>query len=126
MTLLAGYQEQFLPAALIILLTLGFFIYERLRPGRALPAVPGWYARAAAMNLLQLALIGLGGLTWNRYFRDHALLSLGAWSNPVLEGAFYWFVGTFVFYWWHRLRHGKRTQRSLRRTVHRGEDKSHE
>lgn len=99
------YQEQFLPAALIVVVTLTFFIWERVRPGRALPSAPGWYVRAGVMNLMQLGLIGVGGLTWNRFFRDHALLPLGAWSNPVLEGAFYWFVGTFIFYWWHRLRH---------------------
>jgi len=99
------YQAQLLPAALIIVATLTFFVWERASPGRALPSAPGWYSRAALMNVLQLALIGIGGLTWNRLFRDHAWLQLGAWPNPVLEGAFYWFVGTFIFYWWHRLRH---------------------
>jgi sterol desaturase/sphingolipid hydroxylase (fatty acid hydroxylase superfamily) len=99
------YQEQFLPAALIVLVTLTFFFWERIAPGRELPNVPGWYSRAALMNLLQLTLIGIGGLTWNRFFRGHALLQLGAWPNPVLEGLFYWLVGTFIFYWWHRIRH---------------------
>jgi sterol desaturase/sphingolipid hydroxylase (fatty acid hydroxylase superfamily) len=101
----AAYHQQFVPAALIIFFTLLFFTIERAFPGRALPASSGWYARAALMNLMQLALIGVGGLTWNRYFRGHALLELGGWSNPVMEGAFYWFVGTFIFYWWHRIRH---------------------
>jgi len=99
------YQEQFLQAALIVLVTLTLFVWERVSPGRMLPSAPGWYTRAALMNLLQLTLIGIGGLTWNRFFRGHALLQLGAWSNPILEGAFYWFVGTFIFYWWHRIRH---------------------
>lgn len=75
------YQEQFLPAALIVIVTLTFFIWERLRPGRTLPCSPGWYIRAAAMNLVQLTLIGIGGLTWNRFFRDHSLLQLGAWTS---------------------------------------------
>jgi sterol desaturase/sphingolipid hydroxylase (fatty acid hydroxylase superfamily) len=99
------YKAQLVPAALIIVFTLIFFALERIRPGRSLPSSPGWYARAALMNLMQLALIGVGGLTWNRFFRGHALLDLGNWSNPVAEGAFYWFVGTFIFYWWHRIRH---------------------
>ena len=99
------YQEQFLPAALIVIFTAAFFTWERLAPGRSLPASPGWYARAGLMNLLQLILIGLGGLTWNRYFRGHSMLDLGGWHSAVAEGLFYWFVGTFVFYWWHRLRH---------------------
>lgn len=99
------YQEQYLPALLIVVCTVLFFVWERLAPGRVLPTSPGWYVRACLMNLVQLGLIGLGGLTWNRYFRDHAILSLGGWESAVMEGLFYWFVGTFVFYWWHRLRH---------------------
>jgi len=97
--------EQALPAALIVAATLVFFVAERVRPGRELPHVRGWHLRAVLMNLMQLALIGAGGLLWNRFFREHALLKLGHWSSPLAEGAFYWFVGTFVFYWWHRLRH---------------------
>ena len=99
------YQEQYLPAFLIIVVTLLFFTWERLAPGRELPAAPGWYVRAVLMNIMQITLIGVGGLLWNEYFRGHALLELGDWSNSVAEGAFYWFVGTFIFYWWHRLRH---------------------
>lgn len=99
------YQEQFLPVALIIFATLIFFVWERIRPGRELPSSPGWYIRATVMNLLQLGLIGVGGLVWNHYFRSHALFALGNWSNPIAEGLSYWVVGTFVFYWWHRLRH---------------------
>jgi sterol desaturase/sphingolipid hydroxylase (fatty acid hydroxylase superfamily) len=97
--------EQLLPVSLICLATLAFLGAERLWPGRQLPQVKGWYLRAALMNVMQLALIGGGGLLWNKYFREHALLNLGHWQSPVAEGACYWFFGTFVFYWWHRLRH---------------------
>jgi sterol desaturase/sphingolipid hydroxylase (fatty acid hydroxylase superfamily) len=103
--MLTQLQNQLLPATLIVVVTLAFFALERIRPGRELPASRGWYARATLMNLMQLALIGAGGLTWNRYFRSQSLLPLGNWESPILEGAFYWFVGTFLFYWWHRLRH---------------------
>jgi len=99
------YQSQLVPALLIVVGTLGFFILERLRPGRELPASNGWYFRAGLMNLAQLGIIGLGGLTWNKYFRDNSIFQLGEWHSPVVEGAVYWFFGTFVFYWWHRLRH---------------------
>lgn len=99
------YSEQIVPAALIVLTTFCFFAAERKWPGRQLPPVRGWYMRAGLMNVMQIALIGLGGITWNTYFRSHSLFQLGGWRNPVLEGCFYWFVGTFVFYWWHRLRH---------------------
>jgi sterol desaturase/sphingolipid hydroxylase (fatty acid hydroxylase superfamily) len=99
--------QQILPAALIVLSTSIFFAIERIRPDRELPHSRGWYGRAIAINVAQLALIGLGGLTWNRYFRDHASLRWGNWSTPVDEGFIYWIAGTFAFYWWHRLRHAK-------------------
>ncbi len=85
--------------------TLGFCIAERVAPGRPLPAAPGGAWRAALTNLVQLAPVGLGGLTWHRGFREAALLPWGGGSSPVVEGALYWFGGTFVFYWWHRPRH---------------------
>lgn len=98
-------QEQLLPAALIVIFTVSFLVLERVFPGRALPSSPGWHGRALFVNAFQIGLIGVGGLTWNRYFRGHAFLELGHWPSAIAEGAFYWFVGTFVFYWWHRLRH---------------------
>jgi sterol desaturase/sphingolipid hydroxylase (fatty acid hydroxylase superfamily) len=98
-------REQLIPATLIIFFTLVFFAWERALPGRKLPISRGWYSRAAVMNLMQLTLIGAGGITWNRFFRNHALFNFGGWSSPLAEGAFYWFVGTFIFYWWHRIRH---------------------
>jgi sterol desaturase/sphingolipid hydroxylase (fatty acid hydroxylase superfamily) len=99
------YFEQIIPGALIVLSTLAFFILERRFPGRELPSSKGWYFRSIAINILQFLLIGLGGITWNEYFRGSSLLHFGNWSNPVLEGFVYWVIGTFVFYWWHRLRH---------------------
>lgn len=87
------------------MVTVFFFSLERVFPGRKLPPVRGWYARAALINLLQLLILGVAGLTWNRFFRSHSLFHLGGWRSPTFEGLFYWFIGTFVFYWWHRLRH---------------------
>lgn len=99
------YLEQLLPGSFLCVITLIFFLLERKFPGRELPQSKGWYFRAVLINVAQIALIGLGGITWNKYFREQSLLHLGSWSNPVLEGLVYWFFGTFVFYWWHRLRH---------------------
>jgi len=36
-----------------------------------------------------------------------SLFHLSRWDLPLLEGFAGWLVGTFVFYWWHRLRHAK-------------------
>lgn len=118
LSLAPSLQGQLAPMAGIVVATLVFFAWERLRAGRALPPSPGWHARALALNVAQLALIGLGGLTWNRVFRDHALLHLGPGLPPIAQGALFWFAGTFVFYWWHRLRHADGFWRVLHQLHH--------
>lgn len=99
------YFEQLLPGSLILISTVLFFFLERKFPGRELPPSKGWYSRAVTINIVQFLLIGLSGITWNKYFREQSLLHLGSWSYPIIEGLVYWVIGTFVFYWWHRLRH---------------------
>lgn len=94
-----------LPTLLTILSTAAFLILERVAPGRALPNVPGWYARALALNFAQLGITLATGQLWQRVFEAGSLLRLADWGMPAAEGFVAWFVGTFVFYWWHRLRH---------------------
>lgn len=45
-----------LPTLLTIAATIFFLSLERIAPGRRLPPVRGWYARAILMNLVQLLL----------------------------------------------------------------------
>lgn len=85
-----------------------FFLAERIWAGRDLPKSRGWYARATFMNVCQLAIVMLAGVTWDRWFADRSILSIDGVFPPVVEGFIAWFVGTFVFYWWHRLRHSSR------------------
>lgn len=98
-------QNQTSPIIAIILSTLFFAAWERISPGRDLPPSKNWYVRAILINSCQLILMAVAGVTWNKYFREHSLTQFGNWENPILEGLFYWFIGTFVFYWWHRIRH---------------------
>ena len=85
--------------------TVVFFTLERVRPGRELPRSKGWYARSISINLVQLGVtLGIGRI-WHEIYGSGSLLQLGNWNNPLLEGFVAWFVGTFIFYWWHRLRH---------------------
>lgn len=90
---------------LIICIFTTFLIVERLHPGRVLPDASGWYIRALALNLCQLALVYFAGMMWNVWAQDWSILYMAGTIPPALEGFFYWFVGTFIFYWWHRLRH---------------------
>src|SRR5262245_21516694 len=88
-----------------VIVTASFLVLERVLPGRALPKVPGWYTRAFAVNLAQLGITLLTGKIWIHLFGRQSLISLAALGIPADEGFVGWFVGTFVYYWWHRLRH---------------------
>jgi sterol desaturase/sphingolipid hydroxylase (fatty acid hydroxylase superfamily) len=89
---------------IIIAATITFFVLERRFPGRNLPESPGWYARAAFLNGCQLGIVVLAGVAWKLWFAGYSLFDLSRWP-PLVQGFFGWFVGTFVFYWWHRARH---------------------
>ncbi len=42
---------------------------------------------------------------WVKLLGACSVLHLANIKLPVLEGFIAWFIGTFFFYWWHRLRH---------------------
>lgn len=94
-----------LPSALTALATIAFLVLERVQPGRELPHVPGWYGRCLLVNLVQL-LITVGTVSlWPIVFGGRSFLHLSNEASPLLQGFCAWLWGTFVFYWWHRLRH---------------------
>jgi sterol desaturase/sphingolipid hydroxylase (fatty acid hydroxylase superfamily) len=90
---------------LIVSAAIGFMILERAAPGRELPNAPGWYGRALLITLVQVGITLTTSRLWTHVFGNAALFDLGALRQPVLEGFAGWLAGTFVFYWWHRLRH---------------------
>jgi sterol desaturase/sphingolipid hydroxylase (fatty acid hydroxylase superfamily) len=93
------------PTIIIATATLLFFGAERALPGRELPEAPGWYVRAAFLNICQLAIILIAGIAWNHWLQHWSLFHISNSMPPVLQGLVGWFAGTFVFYWWHRARH---------------------
>jgi len=94
-----------LPTLLMGVSTLAFLVLERIRPGRELPHSRGWYLRAVLINLAQLGITLATARLWIRIFGAHSMLHLSHWGSPLAQGLVVWFAGTFVFYWWHRLRH---------------------
>ena len=94
-----------IPVIIIIAATALFFLAERLLPGRELPEAPGWYARAAFLNICQLGIVLLAGIAWNRWLQEWSLFHISRAMPAFVQGLLGWFVGTFVFYWWHRVRH---------------------
>lgn len=80
-------------------------VLERLIPGWKLPAVRTWPYRVVLVNVLQLGVILLAGMSWERWLSARSLFHLQARMAPWAGGCLAYFIGTFVFYWWHRWRH---------------------
>lgn len=81
------------------------FVLERLFSGWRLPKVPTWFSRVILINIVQLMVVLVAGISWERWFSSSSLLNLSTEMNPWLAGFAAYFIATFVFYWWHRLRH---------------------
>lgn len=94
--------------ALLIAIAAAMILIERLRPAAPLPAVRAWWGRVALVNVVQLGIVILSGLTWERWMRGAALFHLGDHFGPWAQGAIAYFVSTFIYYWWHRIRHESR------------------
>jgi sterol desaturase/sphingolipid hydroxylase (fatty acid hydroxylase superfamily) len=89
----------------IILVGAACMALERVRPGWVLPKVSTWPWRVVAANLVQLAVVLLAGLTWERWLQAQSLFAVSKALPPIAAGALAYFFATFVFYWWHRWRH---------------------
>ena len=92
--------------ALIIPIFVGilFLFVERIIPATELPKVPNFLFRAISFNLSQIAIVLIAGFTWNLWLQGYSIFSIDAVG--VLLGAFItYLVSTFIFYWWHRIRH---------------------
>jgi sterol desaturase/sphingolipid hydroxylase (fatty acid hydroxylase superfamily) len=81
------------------------FILERMIPGWRLPAVRTWPLRVVLINAVQLGVVVLAGLSWERWLSSSSLLHLSDHMGPTAGGMLAYFIATFVFYWWHRARH---------------------
>jgi sterol desaturase/sphingolipid hydroxylase (fatty acid hydroxylase superfamily) len=83
----------------------GCFVLERLVPGWRLPAVRTWPLRVIAVNAVQLGVVLVAGVTWERWLSGASVFHLSRHLGPWAGGFAAYFVATFVFYWWHRWRH---------------------
>ncbi|GAB3223418.1 sterol desaturase family protein [Hymenobacter seoulensis] len=83
----------------------GCFVLERLIPGWALPRIPTWPLRVLAINLAQLLVVVVAGLTWEKWFSAYSVLHVSKHLGPVAGGLLAYVLATFIFYWWHRWRH---------------------
>ena len=83
----------------------GCFVLEKLLPGWSLPKVRTWPLRVLAINAAQLGVVLLAGISWERWLSSASLFHLSDHVSNVSAGLIAYFIATFIFYWWHRLRH---------------------
>ncbi len=91
--------------ARVLGLALGCFLLERAIPGWRLPAVRTWPLRVVLVNIVQLGIVMLAGVTWEVWLSSWSVFHLSRHVPPVAGGFVAYVIATFVFYWWHRWRH---------------------
>ena len=90
----------------IICVGIAFVILERVFPDQELPHSHGWWTRAIGFNLAQLSVVLIGGVVWDIYLQRVSVFNTSAVvDNVYLQGVIGYLVSTFVYYWWHRVRH---------------------
>ena len=91
-------------AGVVLALGVVMLLVERAAPGRHWPAVRGWWPRAIALNLVQVASSYLAGVAYDGWLLRHRPWSadgLGVVGGTLVG----YFALTFVYYFWHRARH---------------------
>jgi sterol desaturase/sphingolipid hydroxylase (fatty acid hydroxylase superfamily) len=81
------------------------FLLERAAPGWKLPRVRTWPLRVVLVNGVQLGVVLIAGVSWEKWLSALSLFHLRDALSPLAGGALAYLIGTFVFYWWHRWRH---------------------
>ena len=89
----------------LFLIFLGCFVLERIFPGWPLPQVKTWPLRVVAVNLVQIGVVLLAGISWEKWLSSASLFKLENYVAPPVAGLIAYFIATFIFYWWHRWRH---------------------
>lgn len=82
-----------------------FFIIERCWPSNELPKSNGWWQRILLINLAQLGVVILAGYTWDQWFQKTSLFKLQDHVSLIPAALICYLISTFIYYWWHRLRH---------------------
>lgn len=93
---------------IVIGVAAGMFAVERWWPAAELPPVRAWWGRVIFVNAVQLGIVLLAGITWERWLQGASLLHLADRFGTAVQGGLAYFVSTFVYYLWHRVRHESR------------------
>ena len=81
------------------------------------PTIQKWWFHAMIFNLLQIVIVFLGTYSWDQWFSHFHLLNISH-LNPITGALISYITITFVYYWWHRLRHENHLLWRLLHQVH--------
>ncbi|MEM8561993.1 MAG: sterol desaturase family protein [Pseudomonadota bacterium] len=93
-----------------LLYILGSFILlmmllERLFPRQDLPVSPRFYAKIVFIIGIQVSAVYLGGIVWSTWMGGAHFMTLTSLVPSDLAYLIVFVVYTFIYYWWHRLKH---------------------
>lgn len=95
-----------LTVIVMLCLFLVMFLIEKLWPANQLPKVNYWWLRVILINSSQAAIVLLTGKFIEPSFSNLNLPWAIATSwNPIIQTITGYILITFIYYWWHRLRH---------------------
>ena len=65
----------------------------------------GWWRRIVWLNAAQAGIVIVAGFTWDRWLSSASLIRLSDHFPAPVAALIAYFISTFVYYWWHRVRH---------------------
>ena len=60
----------------LILIAVGMIVVERLWPANELPRVRNWWPRVVLVNAIQIGMVIIAGLTWDRWFQGYSVFNV--------------------------------------------------
>jgi len=80
-------------------------ILERLYPDQPLAKVDGWWKRVLFINFCQLVMVVGSMYTLEKWLQIPSIFNLRNYVSPPIGGFITYLISTWIFYWWHLLRH---------------------
>lgn len=79
-------------------------VIELIIPRSPWPKISNWLKQAMVFNAIQMASVILATLTWDQLLQQYSLFDCS--ELPLfISVAIGYFTITFIYYWWHRVRH---------------------
>lgn len=89
---------------IVLLVAACVLAFEHFRPATKLEPAKNWYIRAFIFNGIQALIAFSGAYLWDTWFTNFSLFSIAnfAMGWQIVIG---YLTITFIYYWWHRMRH---------------------